>query len=121
MIFGSIIRASPAERAAIFTLCFAAGVASGIPLYTTFWWWDLFAHGLAGVAITSAAVAAGQSRRRSLGVTIALAIGWELVEPHLSALTPLTFLVGDWPSDIAATVAGGLLVVAWYSIIETHD
>jgi hypothetical protein len=73
------------------------------------------------VALTTGAVAAGQSVARSLLFTSAVAVAWELVEPHLSAVVPLTFLVGDYPSDIAATVAGGVLVVACYSIIETHD
>lgn len=120
MIFEDITLDPPAARAGLAALCFAAGVAAGVPLYTTYWWWDLFAHGLGGVALTTGAVAAGQSPARSLLFTATVAVGWELVEPHLSTVTPLTFVTGDWPSDIAATVAGAVLVAVVH-IVTDHD
>ena len=106
-------------RQAVLTagLCAIAGSTATIPLYTTFWWWDLLAHGLAGGAIA----ATGRLFRLTDGAVVLIvaliAVGWELIEPHIPApIFRITFQTGDAPSDIVATVIGGGVVIAMLQI-----
>jgi len=106
-------------RQAVLTagLCALAGSTATIPLYATFWWWDLLAHGLAGGAIA----ATGRLFRLTDGAVVIvvalIAVGWELIEPHIPApIFRITFQTGDAPSDIIATLVGGSVVIATLQI-----
>lgn len=103
-------------------VCFAAGVVSALPLYTVFWWWDLFAHGLAGAAITLSMLISQYSKVKALATTLFISIAWEVVEPHIYILDiPIGFIVGDWLSDIIATVVGSLLLIGCFLIVERNN
>mgnify|MGYP006283551937 FL=1 len=96
-------------------LCGIAGSTATIPLYSTFWWWDLLAHGLAGGAIIAVSRLLRLSYSVSFFVVLAIAVGWELFEPHLpTEFLGIVLLTGDAPSDIAATIVGGGFVLAGF-------
>jgi hypothetical protein len=102
--------------------CFSAGVVSALPLYTQIWWWDLFAHGITGGAITLSMLVSGYGKVTSVLSTAIIAIGWEVVEPRLSILDlPIGFITGDWKSDILITIFGSLVCVGgWQLYVIIH-
>ncbi|WP_178917784.1 hypothetical protein [Natronomonas gomsonensis] len=106
-------------RQAVLTagLCAIAGSTATVPLYTTFWWWDLLAHGLAGGAIAATGRLFRLTDGAVVSIVVLIAVGWELIEPHIpTPIFRITFQTGDAPSDIVATVVGGGIVIAMLQI-----
>jgi peptidoglycan/LPS O-acetylase OafA/YrhL len=107
-------RTTTVQRAvATAALCAVAGATATVPMYAAFWWWDLLSHALAGGALAALFGLLVRSDGAVVAGVLVVAVGWEVVEPRLpTGSLPIWFATGDAPSDVAATLGGGLLVTA---------
>jgi len=101
------------SQAIITTLLAAiAGIIAALPLYTTFWWWDILAHSIAGISIVMTMLLVTVKYRLIIVSTAFIAVGWEIVEPILSTSRfPITFMTGDWVLDILVTMSAEIITV----------
>ncbi len=102
------------RRAPVLWVLFAVAVGV-LPLYPTFWWWDLAAHALASVAILSVARLRSRSWRVPVAALVGLSVAWEWGEYLFPQPWLIVPTVADTLSDLTVMFLVGYL---YYRVVE---
>jgi hypothetical protein len=99
------------------TLTVCAAMFGLLPLYNAYWWWDLWAHWLAGLAITAVVRYVTDEWWLSLLAVVGLGLGWEWAEVISESQYLIEPTVTDTVSDLAAEVLAWTCYRVAYALV----